>query len=118
MQPPGINDSHSNKNLNLSSKYLLREQKTQTQNHKIHKNHYLSITNFIPKHRKNQNFSTIKDTIKKEYKKPKKSIKSKTNKRDVKKKKKKVPIQKINTHVTMPESQPTPASIGLSQAQH
>ena len=35
-----------------------------------------------------------------------------------KRKKKKVPIQKINTHVTMPESQPTPASIGLSQAQH
>ena len=35
-----------------------------------------------------------------------------------KRKKNKVPIQKINTHVTMPESQPTPASIGLSQAQH
>ena len=40
------------------------------------------------------------------------------NKRDVKKKNTKVTIQKLNTHVTMPESQPTPDSIGLSQAQH
>ena len=32
-------------------------------------------------------------------------------------KKKKIAIQKINTHATMQESQPTPASIGLSQVQ-
>ena len=46
-------------------------------------------------------------------KKPKKSIKQKTKKRDVKKKKNKTAIQKKNTNATAPESQPTPASIGL-----
>ena len=61
----------------------------------------------------NQHYSTIKDTINKWYKKPKKSIKQKTKKRDFKKKKNKTAIQEKNTNATAPESQPTPASIGL-----
>ena len=42
----------------------------------------------------------------------------KRTKEMLKKNNNKVTIQKLNTHVTMPESQPTPDSIGLSQAQH
>ena len=33
------------------------------------------------------------------------------------KKKNKIAMQRNNTHATMPESHPTPASIGLSQVQ-
>ena len=33
-------------------------------------------------------------------------------------KKSKIAISNNNTHATMPESQPTPPSIGLSQVQH
>ena len=36
----------------------------------------------------------------------------------LKRKKNKLAIQKNNTHATMPESQPTPASVGLNQVQH
>ena len=36
----------------------------------------------------------------------------------LKRKKNKIAIQKNNTKTTTPETQPTPAAIGLSQAQH
>ena len=95
-QSQGITDSHSNGNINKKSNFPLSQQKPQKQNHKIHKNHYQS-TNSITKHRCNQNYSTIKSTINKQYKNSKEinNIKNKlqqqtnyTNKRDVKKRRK------------------------------
>ena len=67
VQPQGINDSHSNSNINKKSKLSLREQKAQTEIHKIHKTHYQS-TNSITKYISNQIYSTIQATISKEYK--------------------------------------------------
>ena len=85
--------------------FSLREQKTQIETNKIHKTHYES-TNYITKHRSNQNYSTIQATINKEYKITKEIKKTKQPKKwDIEKKKNKI------------ESQPTPASNWLSQAQ-
>ena len=85
--------------------FSLREQKAQIETNKIHKTHYES-TNYITKHRSNQNYSTIQATINKEYKITKEIKKTKQPKKwDIEKKKNKI------------ESQPTPASNWLSQAQ-
>ena len=87
------------------SNFSLREQKAQTEIHKIHKTHYQS-TNSITKHRSNQIYSIIEPAINKEFKITKEIKKTKQpKKRDVEKKKNKI------------ESQPTPASNWLSQAQ-
>ena len=105
IKPQCINDSHSNSNINKKNNFSLREQKAQIETNKIHKTHYES-TNYITKHRSNQNYSTIQATINKEYKITKEIKKTKQPKKwDIEKKKNKI------------ESQPTPASNWLSQAQ-
>ena len=79
------------------SNFSLREQKAQTEIHKIHKKH--QSTNSITKHRSNQIYSILEPTINKEFKITKEIKKTKQpKKRDVEKKKNKI------------ESQPTPAS--------